>query len=146
MSETLLLLPILLFGFIGIWIFVCFLLAQLSGWSRLAVYYRTPTDFSGRKWEFQTGRLRWARYRGCLTIGTNSEYLYLAVFPLFRVGHPPLLIPWSDITTSEHKGGLFSYRDFAFTKAPAIKLRVLQGLGNQITSTQSGLTTATGEG
>ena len=132
------LLPILLFGFVGLWILVCLPLAQLGGWSRLTLHYRAQTDFSGRKWEFQSGRLRWARYRGCLTIGASDRGLYLAVFSVFRVGHPPLFIPWSEITTSEHKGGLFAYRDFAFAKTPAIKLRLLQGLGDQITSTQSG--------
>jgi hypothetical protein len=34
-------------------------------------------------------------YNNCLTIGVTDEGLYLAVFPLFRPGHPPLLIDWS---------------------------------------------------
>ncbi len=145
-NAFLLLPPIFIIGFVGLWIFVCFLLARIGGWSRLATHYRAPADFSGTKWEFQTGYMGWARYKGCLTIGTNREGLYLAVFPLFRVGHPPLLIPWRDITTSEERGWLASYQGFAFAKAPNIQLHVLRELGTRIISAQSSLTTTTGEG
>jgi len=123
--------------FIGLWVVVCFLIAVIGGWSSLAKHYQSQTDFSGKKWHFQSGRLGLSNYSSCLTIGSNYHGLYLAVFPLFRVGHPPLLIPWSDITTAEHKGWLFSYRDFAFAKVPSIKLRVLRRLGDRITSVQT---------
>lgn len=123
--------------FIGMWIVVCFLLAIIGGWSRLAESYQAHAEFTGKKWYFQSGRLGLTNYSSCLTIGSNYYGLYLAVFPLFRVGHPPLLIPWSDITTAEHKGWIFSYLDFTFAKAPSTKLRLLRKLGNMIMTMRS---------
>lgn len=123
--------------FIGIWVFVCFLLAIIGGWSRLAKQYRFPSDFSGKKWHLQSGRLGLTNYKNCLTIGANEYGLYLAVLPFFRVAHPPLLIPWGEITTIESQGWLLAYRDFVFTKVPTVKLRVLRGTGDKIRSLQT---------
>ena len=39
----------------------------------------------------------WCHYNNILTVGYSETGLYLAVFFLFRVFHPPLLIPWSAI-------------------------------------------------
>ena len=42
-----------------------------------------------------------AHYRNCLVIGANPAGLYLAVFLPFRVAHPPLFIPWNEVTQSK---------------------------------------------
>jgi hypothetical protein len=48
-------------------------------------------------------------YRNVLTIGANSNGLYLAptvaVFPLF---HPPMFIPWSEISLTNKRSFFFS--------------------------------------
>lgn len=120
--------------FIGMWIIVSFLLARMGGWSHLAESYQSQAQFTGKKLYFQSCRLGLVNYSGCLTVGSNYYGVYLAVFPLFRVGHPPLLIPWSDITTAEHKGLVFSYLDFTFARVPSAKLRLPSGLGYKVMS------------
>lgn len=119
---------------VGLWVAVCFLLSIIGGWSRLAEHYRSQSDFSGTKWQLQSGRLGLTNYGNSLTIGANDDGLYLAVFPLFRVGHPPLWIPWREITTTEHQGWLFAYRDFSFARTPSVTLRVLRATGDRIMS------------
>jgi len=48
--------------------------------------------------------MRWiAGYGRCLTVGANETGLYLATFPFFMPGHPPLLIPWSEVSYSKRK-------------------------------------------
>lgn len=131
---VLLLFPIF-FG--GLWVGVCFLISALGGWSRLAVHYESQSTFRGKTWHFQSARLWLANYNGCLTIGADNSGLYLKVFPLFRVGHPPLLIPWYDVTTTQHKGLLFTYLDFTFAKSPSVKFRVTRKLGERIKSVQT---------
>jgi hypothetical protein len=116
------------------WIAVSLLLAMLVGWLGLAKHYRCRTRFKGQKWYFQTGSMIPAHYIGCLTTGASGEGVYLAVLPLFRLGHPPLLIPWSDITATEHKGLLFSYLDFKFSSEPSVTLRVPRDTGERILS------------
>jgi len=42
-------------------------------------------------------------YNNCLTIGANASGLYLSIiFPL-RFAHPPLFIPWREISISRKK-------------------------------------------
>jgi hypothetical protein len=120
--------------FIAMWVAICFLLAAIGGWSRLVEYYQSQSEFKGKKWHLRSGRLGLISYNNCLTIGSNYYGLYLAVLPLFRVGHPPLLIPWSDITTAEHKGLIFSYLDFTFAKVSSITFRVPRKLGDLVVS------------
>lgn len=120
------------FFFVGMWVFVCFLLSLFGGWSRLAEAYRARAEFRGKKRYLQSGRLGLTNYNSVLTVGANEEGLYLAVMPLFRVGHPSLFIPWYDITTTEHQGWMFAYLDFTFTKAPSVKLRLLRKVGEKL--------------
>lgn len=129
------LLPLLLFppAFIGMWAFVCWIIAQAGGWSRLAQSYLSQSEFTGRKWTLQFGRMGLSRYRGVLTVGANREGVFLDVMPLFRVGHPPLFIPWHDITIGEDtEWMMLSYVVFTFAKSPGVKLRLLRGLGDEV--------------
>lgn len=118
--------------FIGIWVTVCFLLARIGGWSRLAEYYQSQVPFTGKKWYFQSCQLGLTNYNGALTVGSNYYGLYLAVLLPFRVGHPPLLIPWSDITTAEYKGLMFRYLDFTVARVPSLRLRLPRKLGDRV--------------
>jgi hypothetical protein len=72
-----------------------------SGWALLSRKFRFPSKFTGSKWRLQSGQMRWiCGYRGCLTIGANSDGLYLATLPFFPLLHPPLFIPWNEISVA----------------------------------------------
>ena len=48
-------------------------------------------------------------YRNVLTIGANSNGLYLApTLPVFPLFHPPMFIPWSEISLTSKKTFFFS--------------------------------------
>ena len=125
------------FFFISLWIIVSFVLANIGGWSRLAQYYETQSRFEGKKWSFRGGRMGMINYNGCLTIGVDDDGLYLAVFPLFRVGHPPLFIPWYDITTSKSRKFFVSYLDFTFARLPSVTFSVPERFGNTLLSSRT---------
>lgn len=83
--------------FIPMWCGVCFLLSQIGGWRRLAERFADPSPPRGTLYSGQTGRVGVTNYRSILTIHTSPAGLHLAVMKLFRVGHPPILIPWAEI-------------------------------------------------
>src|SRR4051794_14673481 len=90
----------------------CWLHAQL-GWSSLARVYRTSRERPAQMYNFCSGTMNWfCNYRIVLRVGFVQEGLYLAVWPLLRIGHPPLLIPYADI----HPTG----RSFLFLRAMTI--------------------------
>jgi hypothetical protein len=82
-------------GFVLFWMALLELLSRASGWKRVAQRYRALTVPEGQKFSMQHCAFGWADYNGCVTIIVAPEGVYLALWPPFRLSHPPLLIPWS---------------------------------------------------
>jgi len=121
--------------FAGIWIGVTVLISKTSGWLSLSKTYRSLKPFNGRRWSYQNAQLRsGGLYGKCLTIGVNSEGLYLSVLFLFRIGHPPLFIPWSDIYIVEKERMLLTI-EFNFQRAPSVPLRISKRLAHRMAET-----------
>lgn len=121
--------------FVLLWVVVGFIVAQISGWAELSRCYRSGNPFEGRRWNFRSGRMRLnMAYNNCLTIGADSEGLYLAVFFLFRSGHPPLFIPWQDISVKTGKTFLWKWKEFRFRQAPRVYLKIFGRLSDDIES------------
>ena len=90
--------------FVGVWVVAVVLVSLLSGWWGLAEQYRTETPFPAHMRRFQRGQMRWrTNYGNILTVASDSRGLYLSVMFLFRLGHPPLFIPWADISFEDPK-------------------------------------------
>ncbi|MDZ8029850.1 hypothetical protein [Nostoc sp. DedSLP04] len=91
-------------------------------WNRLAKLYSTqeaqPQNFS----RMQSGSVGLVYYKGTLNVGTNSQGIYLSIFPLFSFGLTPLLIPWSAISKIEPANQLFIERFRLYLGSPKVKL------------------------
>ena len=114
--------PVFILFFIILWMGVCKVLAAAGGWRILARDYRANASFDGHKlWLKSVGMRRWMSYNNCITVGANRYGLYLAVLPIFRIGHPPLFFPWTEISTKDGHSRLFGeFVKFRFTKQPDI--------------------------
>lgn len=87
---------------------VLFVISWWSGWAMLARRFRDRSKFTGSRWRFQSGQMRWmCGYNNCLTVGANSEGLFLSILPIFSLFHPPLFIPWTEISYTK-KTSFFS--------------------------------------
>ena len=120
-----------------LWIGVMHLAAWIGGWSRLADAYQFRGPFDGYRKRFVSGELTGylpCNYGGCLTLGANPLGLYVAVVPPLRPGHPPLFIPWSDITATIGRRWLVSYAQFNFRAARRVRLRVAKRVAEQLIS------------
>ena len=84
-------------GFIGLWCLVCFLFSLISGWKSLATQFQTQNKPAGRHFSMQSASLGVVHYKGAINIGATPEGLYMSVMVFFRLGHPPLLVPWSEV-------------------------------------------------
>jgi len=81
-------------------------LISFWGWRWLAAQYPEPRPFTGDYATGRSGAVGMSRYNHVLRVGADSEGLALAVMFLFRVGHPPLFIPWEEVASVE-RGGIF---------------------------------------
>jgi hypothetical protein len=114
---------------------ILLLLSKVGGWSALAERYRTDRPFQGSVWKYQFGFLGSVRYNGALTVGSGSEGFYLAVFFFLRPFHPPLLIPWSEVSFGRRKAILFGELvEFRLGPEPVASLWVYEALAQRIAS------------
>lgn len=80
------------------WCAVVWLLSHVSGWQTLARSFGAGTrPVTGTPYHFVTGMVGWVSYRHVLTLHVAADGLFLEVMPLFRIGHPRLFIPWTQI-------------------------------------------------
>jgi hypothetical protein len=122
--------------FIGIWLFVCIILSLIGGWQKFGRAYHAGEKIDGQNWSSQSGSARFGvGYRRCLNISANRNGLYISVLFLFRLGHPPLFIPWADITTKQEKYLFSDQVCFRFAKVPDVPFRISARLSDKIRST-----------
>lgn len=105
-TALLLLIPVLflLFGG-GLATAIVTLLSFVSGWRALAGRFPAPPDFTeGKLFAWQSGRVGVVNYNSVLRVRVSARGLHLSCSFPFHFMHPPLLIPWSQITNlQQHK-------------------------------------------
>jgi hypothetical protein len=112
------------------WALTFYVLAVIDGWLILSKRFRLKGSFYGEVWPFRSGRMRfYVHFGNCLFVGADESGLYLAVFPLFRLWHPPLLIPWSEMSIiSGERGLIFKTRELRLGREESIPLRISSSL------------------
>lgn len=107
-SQTLLTIAIVIVFpvfFIGMWSGIGFLIAAIGGWQGLARKYKTAKDTPlDQKFTGESGKFGLSNYNYTLTVGFSNNGLFFATNPLFRIGHPPMLIPWSAVRIISNDG------------------------------------------
>jgi len=124
---------LLILMLVSFWLASFFLTSFISGWFGLARIYRANQSFQGERWNLQRAKFIFVfGYTYLLTVGANTEGLFLSVFFLFRVGHPPLFIPWQDVSIRPTKFLWFRMYLFEFRQKPSVKVRLRESLGKKI--------------
>ena len=87
--------------FVALWIVAGYWIALVGGWRLLAKRFRMQETFAGEKWHMQSASMRYlSNYNNVLTVGADNAGLFIVPFILFRAWHPPLFVPWTEITVS----------------------------------------------
>lgn len=117
----------------GGWLLVSLLLSTMGGWRALADPYLARSPFSGKRFHLRSAQFGgYVNYGGCLTLGSGPTGLYLAVLLPFRMGHPPLLVPWSDIAARETRSWLFPTVELRFARVPGASIRLSRRLARAL--------------
>ncbi len=129
----------LILSLVGGWGLVCIGLGHFGGWRALARHYPASTEFLGRRFRFRSAQFGgWVGYNASLTAGADPFGLFLAVWPIFRVWHPPLFVPWSDITVSLEQSRWLTVVLLTFAKVPGAKVRITPRLANRLAAVSRG--------
>jgi hypothetical protein len=120
-------------GIAAAFVAIMLVLSRLGGWHSLAELYPARQPFLGRTYAFQSVQLAgWIGYNGCVTAGADPYHLYLALWPIVAFGHPPLAIPWSDVTTAYERKWMTSIVVLRFARDPAVRLRMSLTLARRL--------------
>lgn len=119
-----------------IWVFTLVAIGRLGGWARLARQYPARPQAGGVRLRFRSGRMRYRTgYGGCLILGADPAGLHLSIFFLFRPGHPPLFVPWPEVSAhvrSRHGVAL------GFARAPGVPLILGRSLAAKLADASAG--------
>jgi hypothetical protein len=125
--------------FVGMWLLVSAISSYTSGWSLLAGRYRLTSIYLGRRWPWQSGQMRWCtNYGNCLTLGCDEMGLYLAVMPLLRFHHPPLLVPWTDVSVSYKRRLFWDFVRLGLGRDPEIPLLLRPKIAEKLKQAAAG--------
>ena len=86
-----------------VWVALLKIIARLSGWYTLRHTYETTYVLNEINYFGISGKIGKFYYNSVLNVSLSEEGLFLSVTPLFRFGHPVLLIPWSHIKNIHEK-------------------------------------------
>ena len=111
-------LPLAVGGFVLFWCLVVKLLA-LMGWQQLALHFRAAAPLPGGGFTLAQASIGGVSYRNALEAAVSAQGLALQTGFLFRVGHPPLLIPWSAIGPFRAKSFLWTTTHSTTVQTPA---------------------------
>jgi hypothetical protein len=109
----------------ALFVAVSFVLSVTGGWRRLAAHYRLDRGGGFPCKHVVSGELGWVSYNNCLTVGGDERGFYLAVLFPFRMGHPPLCIPWRDIHDRVRERRFFVHWDRFEVGPDRVKVRVV---------------------
>lgn len=101
--------------FIAFWCAVCFLISLVTGWFSLSRRFKRQSEPYGETKKagpflYTVYMRRWSHYSSVICLEAASDALYASVLFPFRVGHPPLRVPWNEIQFGRAK---FFFRTYA---------------------------------
>jgi hypothetical protein len=115
--------------FVVLWISVSWIVGRVGGWRNLGDQYQTERPFPAHTKRMQSGQMRAAMsYNHVLALGSDDAGIYLGVLFLFRLGNPPLFIPWPDIVIDEPKDWLIFKVQRLYLGPNRIPLRLRKSL------------------
>jgi len=103
---------------------VFFISSTVGGWRTLAALYRTPRDKKreNKPIPVTTIGMRFFSYNGFIYGTADRDGLHLHMHFLTSPFHPPLFIPWTDITAERVKDKI----RLNITKAPGISIEIAE--------------------
>jgi hypothetical protein len=124
-------------GFIVFWCAISFLISFITGWYALSLRFRKQSEPLGEVRSagpfFYTVYMRfWSHYGSVIRITAASDALYLSVLFPFRIGHPPLRIPWDEIKLGRARRLFITSVELTLGNQEKIPMRISQRMARNL--------------
>jgi hypothetical protein len=98
--------PIALMVGVLFWLSLAWMIGRFGAWYPLAQHYTTSREPAGDAFRWSSVRFGlFSNYSNSVNITVSFEGIYLRPIYFFRMGHPPLLIPWEAVAAIEQMAG-----------------------------------------
>jgi hypothetical protein len=117
--------------------FISSLIGLLSGWHKLSERFRAESEPYGEihgagPFFYYVQMCYRVNYGSLIRVIAANDALYLsALFP-FRIGHPPLCIPWKEIQLSRIRSFLRRYVVLTLGEEERIPMRISERMGRKL--------------
>ena len=116
---------------------IFFLISVLSGWYKLSQRFRAQSEPYGQTRSagpfFYTVYMRyWGHYSSIIRMTAAEDALYLSVLFPFRLGHPPLCIPWKEIQFGRTKFFFRRYVVLTLGEQARIPMRISERMARNL--------------
>jgi hypothetical protein len=116
-------------AFIALWCMNSWFASWQSGWGRLSKRFRAESEFLGEtrragSLPFELCFRYWLDYTNIVRVSPEDDALYLSVVFPFRIGHPPLRIPWTEISIGTTKLAWREYSLLTLGRQEKIPMRI----------------------
>jgi len=123
--------------FVVVWILSCEVISRVSGWHALARRFTRASEPYGETrsagpYFYSVCARYWTRYNSVVRVTTAESGLYLSILLLFRPGHPPLCIPWQEITFGRTRYFLRRYVVLTLGTEERIPLRITERMAGKL--------------
>jgi hypothetical protein len=123
--------------FAALWCSISFGISVMGGWFSLSRRFKKQSDpygdtksagplFYGVKMRFRVN------YGNVIRIIAADDALYLSMLFVFRIGHPPLRIPWNEIQFRRTKFLWMRFVILTLGEAEHIPMRISERMANKL--------------
>jgi hypothetical protein len=128
------LVPIFVLALISL---VCTLTSWISGWHSLTRRFRANSEpygdiLTAGPFFYKVYFRLWCRYGSVIRMRAADDALYLSVLFPFRIGHPPLRIPWEEIQFGRTTVFFFPYVILTLGREEQIPMRISERMARNL--------------
>jgi hypothetical protein len=118
--------------FLGIWFGITVLMSLFGGWFKLSKIFRDSNPPRNQQFTFESIYMGSVNYKGCISGCLGADGLHLKILLLYPLMHPPLFIPWSEITSITVKNWIFFTSNEVVIRQTGTKIGFYGELGEAI--------------
>lgn len=123
--------------FVAVWYVTLTAIGLMSGWRALSKRFKQETAPYGEiktvgPFFYSIYMRFWSHYSSVVRLTAASDGLYAAVLFPFRIGHPPLRIPWNEIQLGRAKWFFRTYIVLTLGNEEKIPMRISQRMAGNL--------------
>lgn len=118
---------------IAFWCALIFFIGTVGGWRKLSEEFPADMPMEGRRFRGRSVQISWGcNYGGCVTLTASPRGLGISVWPIFRMGHPPMCLPWGDIQVTPEKSWFGTFAVIRMRRGPSTTIRISESLLQEV--------------